>query len=82
MKSVDVARAVVESKQAHVFKQNADGSYQARPYPWKTKGGVLLDLFSASALVTVFDNLNPENQEKLLKLPLVKAVMISFKLIK
>lgn len=42
---------------------------------------VLVDSFSASAIVAVYDALTPENQAKLLGFPVAKAADISFKLL-
>lgn len=43
---------------------------------------VLIDGYSASAVVQVYDALNDANKEKLLSLPVAKAVTVVFKLIK
>lgn len=43
---------------------------------------VMVDLFSASAVLAVYDKLSPENQEKLRGLPVGRVVTICFKLIK
>jgi hypothetical protein len=43
--------------------------------------GMLLDLFSASALCGVADKLSPDLRVKLLDMPLDAAVVVSFKLI-
>lgn len=42
--------------------------------------GVLVDLFSASAIVQVFDALNPGNQRKYIKLPVGEMAEIAFKM--
>lgn len=49
------------------------GSYQ-------TVDGMMLDTFSASALVQIYDALSPENQAKLAAMPLDKAMDIVWKL--
>lgn len=43
--------------------------------------GVRVDLFSASAVVQVYDALGPENREKFSSFPVVKMVDMAFKLI-
>jgi len=43
---------------------------------------VLVDSFTASAIVVVYDALNNENKEKLIKLPVGRVAEIAFKLIK
>lgn len=44
--------------------------------------GTMIDLFSASAVVGVYDKLSPENQAKFAALPAAKMVSVAFKLIK
>ena len=44
--------------------------------------GTTVDLFSASAIVSVYDSLNPENQAKYIELPVAKMAQIAFKLTK
>jgi hypothetical protein len=48
---------------------------------FETVDGMVLDLFSASAIVNVYDNLNPENQAKFASLGLPKMVDVAFKLL-
>ena len=44
--------------------------------------GVTVDLFSASAILKVYDNISAENQVKYLKMSLPKMTSIAFKLLK
>jgi hypothetical protein len=44
--------------------------------------GVMVDLFSASAMVKVYDALNDENKIKFAALPIVKMAKIAFQLVK
>lgn len=44
--------------------------------------GVMVDTFTASAIVAVHDALNEENRAKLLALPLQKIASICFRLLK
>lgn len=44
--------------------------------------GVLVDLFSASAAVNVYDKLNEANRAKMVSLPLVTMINLVFKLLK
>lgn len=48
----------------------------------KPKNGVLLDSFTASAVVLVHDGLNEVNRAKFFALPLTKAVTVVWKLVK
>jgi hypothetical protein len=44
--------------------------------------GILIDLYSASAVITVYDNLNETNKKKLEALEPKQIIAICFKLIK
>lgn len=56
--------------------------YDFKPlFTGNKRGWVILDAFSASAIVTVHGALSPEAQKKLEGLGLIKAVDICFKLI-
>lgn len=44
--------------------------------------GMAVDLFTANAIVTVFDALNAENQKTFLNLSVSKMARVSFKLLK
>lgn len=49
--------------------------------PDDKRGGILLDLYSASALTRVYDALKPANQAKMLKLALPQAVDVAFSIL-
>jgi hypothetical protein len=42
--------------------------------------GIMVDLFSASYVIAVFDKLNPQNQTKYASLPVAQMASIAFKL--
>jgi hypothetical protein len=44
--------------------------------------GVMIDLFSASAIVKVYDALNDTNKEKFKNLPVAKMASVAMKLLK
>ena len=44
--------------------------------------GSMVDLYSASAIVLVYDSLNDENKAKYLGLPVVRMATIAFKMMK
>ncbi len=44
--------------------------------------GLMLDLFSASAICAVYDGLNEENREKFAAMPINKMAVVAFKLLK
>lgn len=84
MKSIDVAR-LVKAEGVHVFRprKDAPGEYDAKPFfTGSRRGWVALDVFSASAIVAVYEALNETNRAKFAGLPLVKAAHVAFKLIK
>lgn len=43
--------------------------------------GVMVDLYSASAIIKVYDNINEENQAKFRNLPVQRMVGIAFKVL-
>jgi len=44
--------------------------------------GVMVDAFSASAAIQIYDALNPENQRKMAGLPIKKLIAVVWKLAK
>jgi hypothetical protein len=44
--------------------------------------GVMVDLFSASAIITVYDHIDGPNREMFAKMPIAKMAAIAFKVIK
>ncbi len=44
--------------------------------------GIVLDTFTASMLVQIHDNLNPENQGRFAAMPITRAVDVGWKLVK
>lgn len=85
MTNIEVARKVVAEKQAHLFRERKGepGQYDAKPYGGGSKRGwVILDGFTASAIVQVYDALKPENQAKYAAFPIQKMAAIAFKLMK
>lgn len=88
MTGIEVARSVVETKQAHLFRLRSDAQvapyhYDARPYGAGAKRGwIVLDLYSASAIVKVWENINVYNREKFSKIFLTKMAEIAFQLMK
>ena len=72
-------------QEQRVKAMGADGIDQCREIVRRKQyakvNEVMVDLFSASAIVKVYDNLNPNNQAKLVLLPVAGASDIAFKLI-
>ena len=67
---IQIARRIVQNKQFEKVKDPVSGKRMA------------LDMFSASAIVGVYDKLSDANKAKLIKQPLPKIVDVVFKLIK
>lgn len=84
MLGIEVAKKVVEEKQAHLFRARAGapGEYDARPYGAGSKRGwIVLDGFSAGAIVAVYNGLNETNRARFAALELVKMAKVAFKLV-
>ena len=67
---IQIARRIVKNQQFEKIKD-----------PVRGKRGAL-DMFSASAIVKVYDKLSDKNKSHLIKQPLTKIVDVVFKLIK
>ena len=85
---VDVARKVVEQKQAHLYRPRLDKGIEVG-LDWKAwgtggnkRGWTLLDLFSASAVLAVFDHISEEHQKRMLRLRATSAVLMCLKLVR
>lgn len=81
MTAYEVCKLVTETHQAHKFAL-VNGAYKAVPSGKRLTGGILLDAFSASVYVAVHDKLNEENRQKFSALPLERAVILAYKLVK
>ena len=67
---IQVARRIVKNSQFEKVKDPVSGKRMA------------LDMFSASAIVAVYDKLSDKNKASMVKQPLPKMVTLVFKLIK
>lgn len=98
MTIIDAARSVVEAKTLKLIRPRKDeaGLYDCRPmkrdipsedeeevsgrktYP----GWTILDLFTASAIVAIYDALKEEaNKTKYINLPLTRLINVTWKLV-
>lgn len=68
---IQALRSIVEHKQFAQVRHRVRGD---KP--------VKVDLFSASAILAVYDALSPESREKYLKLSVPKMASVAFKLLK
>ena len=69
-KIIEIARRIVKNQQFEKVKDPVSGKRMA------------LDMFSASAIVKVYDKLSDKNKASMVKMPLPKLVDLVFKLIK
>jgi len=69
---IDQLRKIVDEKQHAVVSFMVNGKRRTRT----------VDLFTASAVVSVYDALNTANREKLLAMPLDKMISVSLSLVK
>ena len=67
---IEIARRIVKNQQFEKVKDPVSGKRMA------------LDMFSASAIVKVYDKLSDKNKASMVKMPLPKLVDLVFKLIK
>lgn len=88
MTIIEIARKVVAEKSAYVIRprieQGIEVALDAKPWGMRDgrRGWTILDLFSASIVVSVHDSINEENQKRLNRLPFMTAVGICLKLAK
>jgi hypothetical protein len=90
MHAIEIARKVVAERQCHLLRERKDTpagtegkQYDARPYGEGSKRGwTLLDGFTASAIVQVYDALNDKNRGVFGALPIEKMARVAMKLIK
>lgn len=86
MRGIDVAAQVVGSRQCVIFRARPDGEYDVKNIAEqgrnksKKEGWVILDLFTASAILTVWDALSAENRAKLERMPLQRMADVAWKL--
>lgn len=81
MTGIQVAKEVVKTQQLHLVRnrQGTLGEYDAKPaHTGKAKGWFYVDLFSASAIVAVWEALNEENRAKFEKLPIARMAEVAF----
>ena len=85
MTGIEVAKQCNTEGGAMLFRPRKaePGQYDAKPWACGNKRGwVLLDTFSASAIVAVYDALNEKNRESYGRMPLQKMAMVAFRLVK
>jgi hypothetical protein len=78
MTNIEVCQDVMNNGFAYIRDTpNVRGSYDLKR-TGKTKGWVLLDAFSASAVVAVYNALSEENKTKITRIPILKLINFCF----
>lgn len=81
MNAIDICRKIVAEHQCHAVRHREGSEYDAKPYgTGNHRGWLLIDGFSASAIVQVYDALNAENKVKFSGLDIAKMAKVAFKL--
>ena len=84
MNAIEVAKKVVAEHQAVLVRERKGepGQYDVKDlHQGNKKGWVILDGFSASAIVKVYEALNETNKGFFASMPIVKMARVAFKLI-
>ena len=73
-------RATTEGAQE--LRHRGGNQYDCKLDMWQgnNRHWVLLDTFTASAIVQIYENIKPENQEKYINLPLRKLLDVTWKI--
>lgn len=85
MKFIDCAKMVVNESQCMLIRARKDspGEYDYKEaFQGKKKGWVYLDGFTSSAVVQIHNALNDTNKIKFESLPAMKAIDVTWRLIK
>lgn len=83
MNAIEICRKIIAEHQCHVVRHRGGSEYDAKA--WGTgnhRGWVIVDAFTASAIVQVYDALNVDNKIKFSGLTLEKMATVAFKLCK
>ena len=78
----EIAKKAVDEGSAQKFRHIRGNQYDCQVGIWtgNNRHWVLLDHFTASAIVQIYENINPENQARFMNLPLNKIIDITWKL--
>ena len=82
MKLSEICKLVVEENTMIYYKYNKSAkTYTVRVNGGNKRGWTLLDNFSASAVLTIWNHVNDENKAKLDSMSVEQALEIAFKII-
>jgi hypothetical protein len=80
MNGIEAARLVVSEKQAHLLRPRKDGGYDVKPIGvGSARGWFLLDLFSASAIVKLYDIMSDEHKTLYAQWPVPKQAVFALR---
>ena len=79
----EIAKKSVGEGMAQKLRHRGGNQYDCQTDMWtgNNRHWVLLDHFTASAIVQIYENINPRNQEKYINLPLSKMLDVTWKLV-
>ena len=75
-----VIKEVLNASQFLYVKQDKDGLYTISKQD--KNGYMMIDLYTASAINTVYNAINKRNQDRLNTMPIIQAVNLCFKVLK
>lgn len=77
----EIAKQSVDTGTAQKFRHREGNQYDCQVGMWtgNNRGWTLLDHFTASAIVQIYENLKPENQAKYINLPMQKLIDVTWK---
>lgn len=78
-----IAKRSVDTGTAQKIRHREGNQYDCQVSMWtgNNRGWTLLDHYTASAVVQIYENLKPENQEKYINMPLLKLLDITWQLV-
>lgn len=81
MKALEVLKTIVDESSCKLIKAQRGNpeEYDVQIYEGKKRGWVLVDLYSASVALSVYNCLSDTNKEKFEKMSILGMVDISFK---
>lgn len=78
----EIAKQAVDNGSAQKIRHRGGNQYDCQVGIWQgnNRHWMLLDHFTASAIVQIYEHLKPENQERYINLPLPKLLDVTWKL--
>ena len=78
----EIAKKAVDTGTAQALKHRGGNQYNCKDDMWQgnNRHWTLLDIFTASAIVQIYENIKLENQVKYMNLPLNKMIDVTWKI--